>query len=75
MLKTVHTETLFSTRAVEVMDVCGCGDTFLASLAYQYLQTKSIEDAILFANKAASISVQHRGNYAPNLKEISNLPA
>ena len=34
------------------------------------LVTKDLTDAIVFANKAASITVQHRGNYAPNLEEI-----
>jgi D-beta-D-heptose 7-phosphate kinase/D-beta-D-heptose 1-phosphate adenosyltransferase len=55
---------------IEVSDVCGAGDTFLASLAYQYLLTKDIEKAIMFANIAASITVQHRGNYAPSYDEI-----
>jgi sugar/nucleoside kinase (ribokinase family) len=52
------------------MDVCGCGDTFLASLTAQYLFTKDIEKAIIFANVAAGITVQHRGNYAPSYDEI-----
>jgi D-beta-D-heptose 7-phosphate kinase/D-beta-D-heptose 1-phosphate adenosyltransferase len=60
----------YPTKAVEVNDVCGCGDTFLASLAVQYLFTKDIEKAILFANVAAGITVQHRGNYAPTYDEI-----
>ena len=60
----------FSAPEVEVSDVCGAGDTFLAALAYQYLVTNSIDDAIKFANKASSITVQHVGNYAPTLKEI-----
>jgi D-beta-D-heptose 7-phosphate kinase/D-beta-D-heptose 1-phosphate adenosyltransferase len=60
------------TKAVEVMDVCGCGDTFLASLTAQYLFTKDIEKAIIFANVAAGITVQHRGNYAPSYDEIRN---
>jgi bifunctional ADP-heptose synthase (sugar kinase/adenylyltransferase) len=55
---------------VEVVDVCGAGDTFLAALTYKFLETNSIEDAIIFANKAASISVQHTGVYAPTLEEI-----
>ena len=55
---------------VEVADVTGAGDTFLAALTYQYLATNSIEDAIKFANKASSITVQHVGNYAPTLEEI-----
>lgn len=63
--------TIFPTKTVEVMDVCGCGDTFLAALAYQFLLTNDIKNAIIFANKAASITVQHRGNYAPTLEEIN----
>jgi D-beta-D-heptose 7-phosphate kinase/D-beta-D-heptose 1-phosphate adenosyltransferase len=60
----------YPTKEVEVTDVCGCGDTFLASLAVQYLFTNDIEKAILFANIAAGITVQHRGNYAPTYDEI-----
>lgn len=60
----------YPTNKVEVMDVCGCGDTFLAALTVQYLYTKSIEQSIIFANAAAGITVQHRGNYAPTYDEI-----
>jgi D-beta-D-heptose 7-phosphate kinase/D-beta-D-heptose 1-phosphate adenosyltransferase len=63
---------IFPTKSVEVMDVCGCGDTFLAALTAQFLFTKDIEKAILFANVAAGITVQHRGNYAPTYEEITN---
>lgn len=69
MYKTT-TETLFPTNDVEVSDVCGAGDTFLAALTYQYLVTKDMGSAINFANKASSIAIQHFGNYAPTLKEI-----
>lgn len=55
---------------VEVSDVCGAGDTFLAALTYGYLQTNNIENAIEFANRAASITVQHLGVYAPTLKDM-----
>lgn len=65
-----HHNLSFSAPGVEVSDVCGAGDTFLAALAYQYLVTNSIDDAIKFANKASSITVQHVGNYAPTLKEL-----
>jgi bifunctional ADP-heptose synthase (sugar kinase/adenylyltransferase) len=54
----------------EVTDVCGAGDTFLAALAYQFLITNSMSDAVKFANKAAAITVQHVGVYAPRLEEI-----
>jgi len=62
----------FPTDKVEVVDVCGCGDTFLAALSFGYLLHGNIEYAIMFANKAASITVQHRGNYAPTIEEIRN---
>ena len=68
--KNPNTETLFPTKAVDVVDVCGCGDTFLSALSVQYLYTKNIEKAILFANIAAGVTVQHRGNYAPSYDEI-----
>ena len=60
----------YSAPTIEVSDVCGAGDTFLSALTYQYLLTKDIEKAIMFANIAASITVQHRGNYAPSYDEI-----
>jgi D-beta-D-heptose 7-phosphate kinase/D-beta-D-heptose 1-phosphate adenosyltransferase len=72
MLKQNDNEKMFPGRPSDVVDVCGCGDTFLAALTYQYLMTKSLDDAIIFANKAASITVKHSGNYAPFLEEITN---
>ena len=63
-------EMVYPTNPVEVTDVCGCGDTFLAALALQYLYTKDIEKAIIFANLAAGVTAQHRGNYAPTREEI-----
>lgn len=55
---------------VEIADVCGAGDTFLASFAYKYLLTSDIDSSIEFAIKASSITVQHIGVYAPTLQEI-----
>jgi len=57
-------------KQVEVSDVCGCGDTFLAALTTQYLYTNDIKKAIMFANVAAGLTVQHLGNYAPSYDEI-----
>jgi D-beta-D-heptose 7-phosphate kinase/D-beta-D-heptose 1-phosphate adenosyltransferase len=65
-----HIDTTYSTKSVEVMDVCGCGDTFLSALTAQYLFTNDIEKSIIFANIAAGLTVQHRGNYAPSYDEI-----
>lgn len=61
---------LFPTGKVEVTDVCGAGDTFLAALTYEYLNVEDMSAAIEFANKAATVTVQHSGVYAPTLKEI-----
>lgn len=55
---------------IPVFDVCGAGDTFLAALTYAYLDTTDIDQAIKFAVRASSISIQHFGTYAPTLEEI-----
>jgi bifunctional ADP-heptose synthase (sugar kinase/adenylyltransferase) len=55
---------------VEITDVTGAGDTFLAALCYQFLTTQDMCQAIEFANRAAGITVQHLGVYAPTLEEI-----
>lgn len=60
----------FCAETVEVADVCGAGDTFLSALTVEYLNTRSIESAINFANKASAVTVQHIGVYAPLLEEI-----
>lgn len=57
--------------SVETHDVCGAGDTFLAGLVFKYLDTYSIDQAIKFAMQAAAITVQHRGVYAPTIKEVA----
>lgn len=66
----IYRDTVYPGNVVEVTDVCGAGDTFLAALTYFTLLTGSIETAIPYANRASSISVQHLGTYAPTLKEI-----
>jgi len=55
---------------VEVSDVTGAGDTFLAALAFEYLKTKDITQAVKFAVQASAVTVQHLGVYAPTLEEI-----
>lgn len=66
---TFYNEQIFESSEVVVSDVCGAGDTFLAVLSYFYLLTGSIASAIPFANKAAAVTVQHFGTYAPRLEE------
>lgn len=73
MYKNQFGETFFPTDSVEVVDVCGAGDTFLAALVYQYLVTQDIGTAIKFANKCSAITVRHRGVYALTADDISSI--
>jgi len=63
-------DTVYPSKTVEVSDVTGAGDTFLAALVYKYLETADITQAIPFANRASAVTVQHYGVYAPTLEEI-----
>lgn len=65
-----HHEIKLDAPRVEVVDVTGAGDTFLAALAYKWLETGSINAALFFAVQASSITVQHIGCYAPTVEEI-----
>ena len=44
-----------------VVDISGAGDTFLASLAFQYLITGSIHEAIKLSNEAAGLVISKKG--------------
>lgn len=66
---TIYENVLYEADKVEVSDVCGAGDTFLAALVYHHLRTSDIRTAIRLANKAAAVTVQHLGTYAPSLEE------
>jgi D-beta-D-heptose 7-phosphate kinase/D-beta-D-heptose 1-phosphate adenosyltransferase len=61
---------IFLAPKVEVSDVCGAGDTFLAALAYWYIHSKDMEQSVKFAIKSSAVTVQHLGVYAPSLEEI-----
>lgn len=49
----------------QVIDVSGAGDSFLAALAYKYIETKDISQSIRFANIQAGIVVTKRGVAIP----------
>ena len=54
-----------SPKPKETIDVSGAGDTFTASFTLKYLETKDIEESIIFANEMASIVVSKRGVTTP----------
>ena len=57
---------------VKAVDTTAAGDTFCGALCVALSQGKSLPDAILFGNKAASISVTRRGAQMsmPHLDEV-----
>jgi bifunctional ADP-heptose synthase (sugar kinase/adenylyltransferase) len=51
----------YKVKKVDVKDTSGAGDSFMAALVVNYLQTSNIEEAIKYANLCASEVVKHRG--------------
>lgn len=51
----------FGVEEVEVKDMTGAGDTFMAGLVAKFLETGSIEEGIKFGNACATQVVQKRG--------------
>ena len=57
----VYDGVVYPVDKVEVLDVSGAGDTFMASLAHSYTKYGKIKKAIKYANKCAAQVVQKRG--------------
>ena len=68
--KIVSGEKEWTPPQIEMVDVCGAGDTFFAAYVVGYLTTNNKSAAIELAMKASAITVQHLGVYAPTLEEI-----
>jgi ADP-ribose pyrophosphatase YjhB (NUDIX family) len=56
-----YQEKNYPTEEVPVKDVSGAGDTFLAGLVDNYVNTKDIESAINFAQHCTTIVIQKTG--------------
>jgi D-beta-D-heptose 7-phosphate kinase/D-beta-D-heptose 1-phosphate adenosyltransferase len=67
------TSQIFKTEKVDVYDVCGAGDVFLAGLVYGYLKYGNMPEAITLANKCASLSVTKMGTYVLTRENINDL--
>jgi ribokinase len=61
-------------RAVKAVDTTGAGDCFVGALAAQLAGGKAIRDALIYANAAASISVQRMGA-APSMPTAAEVAA
>jgi D-beta-D-heptose 7-phosphate kinase/D-beta-D-heptose 1-phosphate adenosyltransferase len=57
----------YDVDSVDVFDLAGAGDTFLAALVAEYLETNDMEDAIKYANKKSAEVVQKKGVSIINL--------
>ncbi len=64
---------LYPAEKVNVFDVVGAGDTFLAALTYGYLKYGTIEKAIPLANRAAAVAVSHRGTYVLTEEDVKKI--
>jgi D-beta-D-heptose 7-phosphate kinase/D-beta-D-heptose 1-phosphate adenosyltransferase len=53
-----------------VRDLTGAGDTFLAGLVANYIDTKDIREAIKFANKCSSWAVSQKGVSVVSMKKL-----
>jgi D-beta-D-heptose 7-phosphate kinase/D-beta-D-heptose 1-phosphate adenosyltransferase len=56
-----YKESLYPARMIEVVDVCGAGDVFLAAMVYKHLETGDMDVALPFANEKAALSCQSLG--------------
>ena len=61
------------TKAIDVFDVTGAGDTVIAALAFALANNLTISEACNFANSAAAIVVAKFGSAVATLDEINNL--
>ncbi len=57
----IYREERFEVPPVEVKDVSGAGDTFMAALCYKLIEEEDIKAAIRFANNCATKVVQKKG--------------
>jgi rfaE bifunctional protein kinase chain/domain len=63
---------IIPTRAMDVIDVTGAGDTVLASLGLAMASGKSLYEACMFANQAAAVVVSKVGSATATLNEIES---
>ncbi|WP_169719428.1 D-glycero-beta-D-manno-heptose-7-phosphate kinase [Olivibacter sitiensis] len=64
---------IIPTKAMEVFDVTGAGDTVIAAIAYALSANKTLQEACDFANHAAAVVVAKTGSATATLTEIDNM--
>jgi len=56
-----YQEETYPVGKVEIKDLVGAGDTFLAGFVSKYLENRDVEESLKFANDCATIVVQQKG--------------
>jgi len=56
---------LYRTKKIDVRDVCGAGDTFMAAFSMKYIETKDIKSSIRYANKCSGSVIKKLGTAVP----------
>ena len=56
-----YMDRMYPAKKIEVVDVCGAGDVFLAAMAVKHLETGDMSVALPFANEKAAMSCQSIG--------------
>ena len=69
----IYKQTLYPAEKVNVYDVVGAGDTFLAALVYGYITTNIIDESIMMGNRAAAIAVQQPGTYILTEEDVQKI--
>ena len=57
----MYKENTYPTKQVEILDISGAGDTFVAAFTQNYIETHNINTALKYANECSSVVVQKRG--------------
>src|SRR5210317_920768 len=57
----MYNGTSYPTEQVEIMDISGAGDTFVAGFVNMFLDTEDVPKSIQFANRCSAQVVQKRG--------------
>jgi len=57
----MHKGKEYPVKKVEIKDLSGAGDTFLAGFVANYIRTKNLQESLEFANKCATVIVQQKG--------------
>jgi D-beta-D-heptose 7-phosphate kinase/D-beta-D-heptose 1-phosphate adenosyltransferase len=68
----IYNNKVYKTNKVNVKDVSGAGDIFLASLVTKYKHTNNIESSIEFGNFVSELVVQKKGVETISPFEINN---